>query len=85
MSDSSTYYRFHTWLGSFDMLEDHFFGGIGIGSSAFNQIYPQYAHAGIESAEHSHNLFLQILLGLGIFGLILFAVVLFLYLQKSAE
>ena len=85
MSDSSTYYRFHTWLGSFDMLEDHFFGGIGLGSSAFNQIYPQYAHAGIESAEHTHNLFLQITVMMGVCGLVAFLAVLLLFAQKNME
>ena len=85
MSDSSTYYRFHTWLGSFDMLGDHFFGGIGLGSSAFRQVYPQYAHAGIEAAEHSHNLFLQIAVMMGVAGLAVFLIVLLLFAQKNME
>jgi O-antigen ligase len=85
MSDSSTYYRFHTWLGSFDMLGDHLFGGIGFGSSAFERVYPQYAHAGIESAEHSHNLFLQITVMMGVVGLAVFLAVLLLFAQKNLE
>ena len=85
MSDSSTYYRFHTWLGSFDMLGDNLYGGIGLGSSAFEKVYPKYAHAGIEAAEHSHNLFLQIAVMMGIFGLVAFLIVLLLFTQKNME
>jgi hypothetical protein len=58
---------------------------IGLGSSAFEKVYPKYAHAGIEAAEHSHNLFLQIAVMMGIFGLVAFLIVLLLFTQKNME
>ena len=84
-SDSSISYRIYTWIGSLRVAGDHFLGGIGFGPEAFAKIYPAYAFAGIESAEHSHSLPLQILIGLGIGGLLTFAVLIFLYLQKTLE
>ena len=85
MADSSTLYRVYTWKGSLSMLKDYFWGGIGYGAEAFQQIYPIYAYAGIEKAVHSHNLYLQILIGLGVAGLICFVLTMFLYFQNSFE
>ena len=44
-----------------------------------------YAYAGIEAAQHSHNLLLQILLGVGFGGLLLFLTVIFLSAQMKLE
>lgn len=84
-SDSSISYRIYTWIGSLRVIGDHFWGGIGFGPEAFSKIYPDYAYSGIEAAEHSHSLFLQILLGLGIGGLLTFVFMMFLFLQKCSE
>ena len=85
LADSSTMYRIYTWKGSFNVIKEFFMGGIGYGSSAFQTIYPQYAYAGIEAAEHSHNLFLQIFIGMGVVGLIAFVAVIFLFTQMNFE
>lgn len=85
IADSSTMYRIYTWKGSFGIVKDTWVGGIGYGPSAFQEVYPQYAYAGIEAATHSHNLFLQILLGAGIGGLLIFLAVLFLSMQMNFE
>ena len=85
LSDSSTMYRVYTWKGSLRVIGDYLFSGIGYGTNAFQTIYPQYAYAGIESAEHSHSLFLQILIGTGIAGIIVFAIFVFLFTQMSLE
>ena len=85
LADSSTAYRFYTWKGTLRCCKDSLWGGIGYGTTAYQEIYPQYAYAGMEAAEHSHSLYLQILIGMGIFGLIAFAVVIFLFLQMNFE
>lgn len=85
LSDSSISYRIYTWKGTVSAIKDHLLGGIGFGNDAFKNVYPSYAYSGIEMAEHSHSLYLQILLGLGVFGLFAFAAVAFLFLQKSFE
>ena len=85
LADSSLQYRIYTWKGSVRILKENFWGGIGYGNAAFREVYPQYAYAGIEAAEHSHNLFLQVMVGMGIGGLlILFAVIIFGY-QMNLE
>ena len=85
LADSSLQYRLYTWKGSFRVLKDNLWGGIGYGNTAFQEIYPQYAYAGIEAAEHSHNLFLQIMVGMGIGGLLVFLTVVFLVYQMNLE
>ena len=72
MADSSTAYRVHIWQGCIELFKDFWASGIGVGKDVFAKIYPTYTLAGIESAPHSHNLFLQIAIELGIFGLIIF-------------
>ncbi len=85
LADSSTMYRLYTWRGTVKAIGDYFIGGIGYGPNAFREIYPQYAYAGIEAAEHSHNLFLQIIIGTGIVGLVAFAIIMFLFMQMNFE
>lgn len=84
-SDSSISYRIYSWIGSIRLAKDHFLGGIGLGPEAFSRIYPTYAFSGIETAEHSHSLLLQILIGMGIGGLLTFVILTFLYFQKTLE
>ena len=83
LADSSTYYRLYTWKGSLKMFFDNYPGGIGIGESAFAQIYPLYSYMGTESTMHSHNLFLEIAVELGIMGIVLFAIIIFMIFQRG--
>lgn len=85
LTDSSIAYRIYTWKGTFSAIKDYFFCGIGYGDSAFQTVYPKYAYSGIETTPHSHSLVLQILLCMGIVGLVVFAVAIFLSIQKSLE
>lgn len=82
LGDSSTSYRVYIWKGVVSMLKDYFVSGIGIGNDSFKLIYPAYALSGIESAPHSHNLYLQITVELGIFGIIVFLSLLFIWVQS---
>ena len=81
--DSSTSYRVNIWRGVIRMLEDIGFFGIGIGESAFGKVYPIYAPAGVEAAPHSHNLYLQITVEMGIFALIFFLIFILMFTQFS--
>ena len=85
LSDSSISYRLYTWEGTMSAVEDNLLGGIGFGNEAFRAVYPRYAYAGIEAAEHSHSLYLQLLLALGIIGILVFAIILFLCFQNFRE
>lgn len=83
LTDTSTNYRVYIWRGSARMAADYAWTGVGVGEQAFNRIYPYYSFAGIEKAPHSHNLFLQIFIELGIFGFVLFIAMLICFLQSG--
>lgn len=85
LADSSTLYRVYTWKGSARLIGDYFLSGIGYGTNAYQTVYPQYAYAGIEAAEHSHSLLLQIIIGTGIIGAIAFVIIMFLFTQMNLE
>ena len=63
--DSSTSYRISIWKGAIDMIKDYWYKPIGQGTAAFNSVYPFYSYSGV-GAEHTHNLFLQMIIETGI-------------------
>lgn len=81
-TDTSTSYRVYIWMGSIAMLKDYWMSGIGLGSDAFNMIYPFYSYSGIV-APHSHNLYLHILVENGIMGMVVFLVIVFTYYRMA--
>ena len=82
MADSSVRMRINIWKGVWNMAKDNFFTGIGIGERAFRVVYDGYALDGAEVAAHAHSLPLQILVDIGIVGLVVFAVIMLMYSQK---
>lgn len=84
LGDSSTSYRVSIWRAAVNMIRDFFAGGIGIGTTAFSKVYPSYSLAGIEAAPHSHQLFFQIAIEMGIFALIAFLAVIFVTVRKNS-
>lgn len=57
--------------------------GIGIGEAAFAAVYPSYAAPDLGAVTDSGSLYFELLLSYGWAGLILFAAVLFLFIQKG--
>lgn len=84
-TDSSIVYRLNLWQGVKDMLSDHLLSGVGVGESAFCAVYADYALSGIETAMHSHSLYLQLLCSIGVVGLIVFGLAMLLWLQRAFE
>jgi len=79
--DSSTAYRVSIYTATIVMLRDFWFTGIGPGTAAFNRIYPLYSfNAAV--AQHSHNLYLQIMCDAGIVGIIVFLAIVFSYFRN---
>ena len=83
LADTSTAYRVNIWRGAVRMIRDHLFFGIGIGEGPWNVVYPDYTLPGIEAAPHSHNLFMQITVEMGIIALLVFLAILFFSLQSG--
>lgn len=71
LEDSSNAYRISIWIATLRIIRDYWFTGIGLGLMAFTKVYRDYMIAGTY-ALHSHNLFLQLALEMGIFGIIAF-------------
>lgn len=84
LADSSTSYRLHIWEGSLKMISDFWYMGIGHGTEAFNSVYPYYSLNSIV-APHSHNLYLQLTVEMGIWGLIVFLLVMFSFFNDSVS
>ena len=78
MKDSSTAYRVSVWIASFRIAKDYWLGGIGLGSGAFERIYQNYALNGAGFALHSHNFYIQLVVEMGILGLVLFVAIIFM-------
>ncbi len=78
LGESSIRYRMYTWRGTLRMLKSHPFG-IGIGENSFFAVYRHFAVSGTESVAHSHHLFLQIALELGVVGLVCFLALLLFF------
>ena len=84
--DSSSSYRISVFQGVLSMIRDHLFGGIGTGDAAFSAVYPYYAIAGAEEAVHSHSLYLQFFVEMGILGLVFLLLLFFcLFLDVASH
>lgn len=79
MQDSSSLYRMSIYSASFDIIHHYWTTGIGIG--AFPQIYPLFSFEAA-NAYHSHNLFLQEFIELGIVGFTVLLLLLLFFFQK---
>ena len=73
MKDSSTAYRFSVWLSSLRMAGDYWLSGIGLGAGAFERVYQKYALNGAGFALHAHNFYIQLVVEMGVLGIIMFA------------
>ena len=72
LKDGSTSYRVSIWMGTLAMLKDgYWLCGVGPGTAAFNLVYPAYSY-NTASAQHGHNLYLQILCDGGAIALVVF-------------
>ncbi len=85
MSDTSSVYRLGIWRGSLKVASKNWFTGIGIGSESFRKVYIKFAESGIETAVHSHNLFLQIFIENGAVGFVVFVIALSLCIGSGLE
>ncbi len=83
LEDTSTAYRVSIWQASVQLIKDFWISGIGLGSDAFSMIYPKYALAGANFALHSHNLFLQIWVEMGIIGIVSFFALIVAFIRQS--
>ena len=77
LRESSVRYRLESWQGIFRMIAAHPFG-IGMGEEQFHAVFSTFAVSGTETLMHAHNVFLQILVTIGLPGLAIFLLLLLL-------
>lgn len=70
--DSTLGYRLKIWAGTWELIKNFPYGGVGSGN--FSPYYPYFS---IYQADHAHNLYLQITAEQGLFGLVIFFFLLF--------
>ncbi len=85
LAESSISYRISAWYGVLELLNKTWWCGIGVGSAAFDAVYPSVALAGTGAIKHAHSIYLQLLAELGIPGLLVFVLILFLFVQNCFE
>ena len=81
--DTSTAYRVSIWCAAMDMIRDFCISGIGIGTEAFQMVYPMYALSGADFALHAHNLYLQIWVEMGVIGIVSFVFVILMVIRQT--
>lgn len=78
LSDTSSSYRISVWLGSLKLVGDYWPSGIGLGLEPFKLIYPKYS-LNAAYAHHSHNIYIQLLIEMGIVGFLAFLAMVAVY------
>jgi len=69
-ADSSNMYRIYIWRSVLDMLGDYGLTGIGLGPENFIPVYSYYSSVTAVMAPHSHMLYLEVWLEMGVLGLV---------------
>lgn len=70
MSDSSNKYRIYIWEGASKIIKNYGITGIGLGPENFGLIYPSYANETAINARHSHMLYMQLIIEMGVMGFV---------------
>lgn len=68
MDDSSNSYRLFIWESCLNMISDYGITGIGLGPESFKAVYPGYASPVAITAPHSHMLYMEVVIEMGILG-----------------
>ena len=84
MEDSSNSYRLYIWDSCVRMIKDYGLKGLGLGPSSFRAVYPGYASPVAVTAPHSHMLYMEIVLEMGIMGALSFFAYIIAAIKKAA-
>ena len=71
-ADSSNAYRLYIWTSALHMIRDFGLTGIGLGPGNFTPLYAGYCDPNASVAQHSHMLYLEVWLEMGLLGIVSF-------------
>ena len=71
-ADSSNAYRLFIWASALKMIRDCGLTGIGLGPGNFIPLYHFYSYPTARTAYHSHMLYLEVWLEMGLLGIVSF-------------
>lgn len=83
--DEVLYYRENIWAVGSQMAKKYFLPGIGIGGSAFSTVFSRFSTGTIATPNDVGNLYFQILLSLGLGGLLLFMALLVMMVRSISS
>lgn len=84
MDDSSNSYRLYIWDSCVRMIKDYGLKGLGLGPESFRVIYPGYSSPVAITAPHSHMLYMEIVLEMGLMGALSFFAYIIAAIKKAA-
>lgn len=84
MEDSSNSYRLYIWDSCLRMIKDYGIKGLGLGPESFRAIYPGYSSPVAITAPHSHMLYMEIILEMGLMGAVSFFAYIIAAIKKAA-
>lgn len=84
MEDTSNSYRIYIWKSCWNMIKDFGSTGLGLGPASFSVMYPGYSSPVAVTAPHSHMLYMQIILEMGVLGFVAFFGFIFALVKKAA-
>lgn len=82
-ADSSNMYRIYIWDGVMKMLEKYWVSGVGLGPGNFRSVYVGFCNSVASPAPHSHMLYLEIWVELGVLGIVSYLGMLFSLFRRS--
>lgn len=68
-ADSSNMYRVYIWTSVLEMIKTYGLTGIGLGPGNFTPLYALYCNSAASVAQHSHMLYMEVWLEMGILGI----------------
>ncbi len=83
LKDSSNSYRLYIWDSCLRMIRDFGVTGLGLGPSSFRTVYPSYADPVAITAPHSHMLYMEIILEMGVLGFVTFFGYMYSVIKKT--
>ena len=84
MNDSSNSYRLYIWDSCIRMIKDYGIKGLGLGPESFRAVYPGYSSPVAITAPHSHMLYMEIVLEMGVLGAVSFFAYIVATIKKAA-